>query len=162
MSRVAGASMSIFENDFSGGFKQILVQLRGQDAKQLAQLAEQLRADVQKIPGAVDIGLSSKGQKPELEVELHRGVAGSLGVTVGQVAQSLRPAFAGIDAGDWIDPTGKSRDVTVRLAPEARRRAVDLEQLPLVVMGPNGVPSTLRSARWPTSRKEWAQRSSIT
>ncbi|HEU4994805.1 MAG TPA: efflux RND transporter permease subunit [Gemmatimonadaceae bacterium] len=143
MNRVAGASMSIFENDFSGGFKQILVQLRGQDAKQLAQVAEQLRAEVQKIPGAVDIGLSSKGQKPELEVELHRGVAGALGVTVGQVAQSLRPAFAGIDAGDWIDPTGKSRDVTVRLAPEARRRAVDLEQLPLVVVGPNGAPSTL-------------------
>ena len=143
MNRVAGATMSIFENDFSGGFKQILVQLRGQDSKVLAQFAEQVRAEVQKIPGAVDIGLSSKGQKPELEVELHRGVAGSLGVTVGQVAQSLRPAFAGIDAGDWIDPTGKQRDVTVRFAPEARRRAADLEQLPLVVMGPNGVLSTL-------------------
>ena len=47
------------------------------------------------MPGAVDIGLSTKGQKPELEIELNRGVAGSLGLTVGQVAQSLRPAFAG-------------------------------------------------------------------
>ena len=37
-----------------------------------------------------------------------------------QVAQSLRPAFAGIDAGDWVDPTGETRDVTVRLTPEAR------------------------------------------
>ena len=44
---------------------------------------------------------------------------------VGQVAQALRPAFAGIDAGDWVDPVGETRDVTVRLAPEARtaRRA---------------------------------------
>ena len=58
-----------------------------------------VRAEVEKVPGAVDIGLSTKGQKPELEVELNRGVAGSLGLTVGQVAQSLRPAFAGIDAG---------------------------------------------------------------
>jgi HAE1 family hydrophobic/amphiphilic exporter-1 len=143
MSRVAGATMSVFENDFSGGFKQIMVQLRGQDSKVLAAFAEVVRAEVQKIPGAVDIGLSSKGQKPELNVELNRGVAGSLGVTVGQVAQSLRPAFAGIDVGDWIDPTGKSRDVTVRLSPESRRRAADLEQLPLVVMGPNGEPSTM-------------------
>ncbi len=143
MSRVAGATVSIFTNDFSGGFKQILVQIRGQDAKALGQVAEQIRAEVQKIPGAVDIGLSSKGQKPELEVELKRGVAGSLGVTVGQVAQSLRAAFAGLDAGDWIDPTGKSRDVTIRLAPESRRRAADLEQLPLVVFGPNGAPSTM-------------------
>src|SRR6185436_4762202 len=89
------------------------------------------------------IGLSSKGQKPELEVSLARGIAGSMGVTVGQVAQSLRAAFAGLDAGDWIDPTGKSRDVTIRLAPESRRRATDLEQLPLVIMGPNGVPSMM-------------------
>jgi HAE1 family hydrophobic/amphiphilic exporter-1 len=143
MNRVAGATMSVFENDFSGGFKQIMVQIRGQNSAEIAQVAEQVRAEVVKVPGAVDIGLSSKGQKPELNVELNRGVAGSLGVTVGQVAQSLRPAFAGIDVGDWIDPTGKSRDVTVRLSPEARRRAVDLEQLPLVVLGPNGTPSTL-------------------
>jgi HAE1 family hydrophobic/amphiphilic exporter-1 len=143
MNRVAGATMSVFENDFSGGFKQILVQIRGQDSKVLSQVAEDIRAEVQKIPGAVDIGLSSKGQKPELNVELNRGVAGSMGVTVGQVAQSLRPAFAGIDVGDWIDPTGKARDVTVRLTPESRQRAADLEQLPLVVVGPNGAPSTL-------------------
>jgi hydrophobic/amphiphilic exporter-1 (mainly G- bacteria), HAE1 family len=143
MNRVAGATVSVFTSDFSGGFKQILVQVRGQDAGELALVAEQLRAEIAKIPGAVDIGLSSKGQKPELNVELNRGVAGALGVTVGQVAQSLRPAFAGIDVGDWIDPAGKSRDVTVRLAPEARRRAADLEQLPLVVMGPNGAPSTM-------------------
>jgi HAE1 family hydrophobic/amphiphilic exporter-1 len=143
MNRVAGATVSVFTSDFSGGFKQILVQVRGQDAGELATVAEKLREEIAKVPGAVDIGLSSKGQKPELNVELNRGVAGALGVTVGQVAQSLRPAFAGIDVGDWIDPTGKSRDVTVRLSPEARRRAADLEQLPLVVMGPNGAPSTM-------------------
>jgi HAE1 family hydrophobic/amphiphilic exporter-1 len=143
IARVAGATMSVFENDFSGGFKMILVQIRGQDSKVLSQVAEQIRAEVEKIPGAVDIGLSSKGQKPELNVELNRGVAGSLGVTVGQVAQAMRVAFAGIDVGDWIDPTGKQRDVTIRLAPESRRRAADLEQLPLVVMGPSGAPSTM-------------------
>ena len=51
------------------------------------------------------------------------------------MAQSLRPAFAGIDAGDWVDPSGETRDVMVRLAPEARQRAEDLRQLPLMVPG---------------------------
>ena len=143
MSRVAGATVSVFENEFSGGFKQILIQINGQDPVALAQTADAIRAEIEKVPGAVDIGLSSKGQKPELNVELKRGIAGALGINVGQIAQSLRAAFAGIDVGDWIDPTGKSRNVTVRLAPESRRRAADLEQLPLVVMGPNGAPSTL-------------------
>jgi HAE1 family hydrophobic/amphiphilic exporter-1 len=140
---VAGATASVFTSDFGGGFKQIQLQIRGQDLTALSQAAEMVRAEVQRVPGAVDIGLSTKGQKPELEVELNRGVAGSLGVTVGQVAQSLRPAFAGIDAGDWVDPSGKSRDVTIRLNPESRTRASDLARLPLVVLGPNGAPSTL-------------------
>jgi HAE1 family hydrophobic/amphiphilic exporter-1 len=95
------------------------------------------------VPGAVDVGLSTKGQKPELNVELNRGVAGALGVTVGQVAQALRPAFAGIDAGDWQDPSGEMRDVEVRLVPESRQRASDLRQLPLLVQPPSGPPSTI-------------------
>ncbi|HEX4933664.1 MAG TPA: efflux RND transporter permease subunit, partial [Gemmatimonadaceae bacterium] len=113
------------------------------DAAKLTSASERALAVVRAVPNAVDVSLSSKGQKPELTVELDRGLAGSLGITVGQVAQSLRPAFAGIDAGDWQDPSGEMRDVVVRLAPEARRRAQDLRQLPLVVQGPNGAPSTL-------------------
>ncbi|HEY4304251.1 MAG TPA: efflux RND transporter permease subunit [Gemmatimonadaceae bacterium] len=141
--RMSGATVSVFTSDFGGGMKQIQLQLRGQDVQALAQAADLVKSEVQKIPGAVDIGLSTKGLKPELTIELNRGVAGSMGLTVGQVAQSLRPAFAGIDAGYWIDPTGKSRKVTVRLTPESRQRASDLERLPMVVQGANGVPSTM-------------------
>ncbi|HEY2162523.1 MAG TPA: efflux RND transporter permease subunit [Gemmatimonadaceae bacterium] len=141
--QMSGASISVFTNDFNGGFKTIQLQLRGQNVAALAQAADMVKAGVEKIPGAVDIGLSTKGQKPELEIDLNRGVAGSVGLTVGQVAQSLRPAFAGIDAGYWPDPSGKSRKVTVRLTPESRQRASDLERLPMVVVGPNGLPATL-------------------
>ncbi len=90
------------------------------------------------VPGAVDVGLSTRGQKPELEVALDRGLAGAVGVSVGQVAQTLRVAFAGLDAGDWIDPSGETRDVYVRLSPEARQRVSDLAALPLFVNGPDG------------------------
>ena len=50
-------------------------------------------------PGAVDVGLSTKGQKPELTVQVDRGLAGALGLSVGQVAQAIRPAFAGARRG---------------------------------------------------------------
>ncbi len=143
MARMSGATISVFTSDFNAGFKSIQLQLRGQDVNALAQAADMVKAGVEKIPGAVDIGLSTKGQKPELEIDLNRGVAGSMGLTVGQVAQSLRPAFAGIDAGYWIDPTGKSRKVTVRLNPESRGRASDLVQLPMAVNGPNGTPQMM-------------------
>jgi HAE1 family hydrophobic/amphiphilic exporter-1 len=93
---------------------------------------------VREVPGAVDVDLSTRGQKPEVEIEIDRALAGSIGVTAGQVAQALRPAFAGIDVGDWVDPSGETRDVTVRFEPEARTRTADLSTLPLNVAGADG------------------------
>jgi HAE1 family hydrophobic/amphiphilic exporter-1 len=137
VARIGGVSAWISKDTF-GNQKEIQVQLRGPDISELNRLAPKLADMLRATPGAVDVGLSTKGQKPEIEVELDRPLAGTLGVTVGQVAQSLRPAFAGIDAGDWVDPLGKTRDVTVRLVPEARASVADLESLPLMVPGPAG------------------------
>src|SRR5215204_4513658 len=139
---LAGAKIAVLATDWGGGMKQVQLQVRGNNTDELAEYSERALKAVEQVPGAVDVSLSTKGQKPELTVDLNRGVAGSIGVTVGQVAQALRPAFAGIDAGDWQDPSGEMRDVYVRLAPDARKRAADLRQLPLVIQGPNGVPTT--------------------
>ncbi len=136
--RIAGADISVFTNDFAGAEKQIQLQLRGQDLEQLQPVAEQFLAAVREVPNAVDVGLSTRGQKPELDVTVDRGLAGSLGLTVGAVAQSLRPAFAGIEVGDWVDPSGETRDVRVRFSEEARARASDLEQIPISVGAPGG------------------------
>jgi len=75
-------------------------------------------------------GLSGfdQGQKPELNVELNRGLAGTLGVTVGQVAQRYVQHSPESRPGDWVDPSDETREVNVRLAPESRQRAADLEQ----------------------------------
>ncbi len=123
--------------------KQIQVQVRGTDTRELTRIADEVIAQVRQVPGAVDVGFSTRGQKPELDVRIDRALAGTLGVTVADVAQTLRPAFAGIDAGDWVDPTGKTRDVTIRLTPEARQRASDLSSLPITVQGPQGLPASL-------------------
>jgi hydrophobic/amphiphilic exporter-1 (mainly G- bacteria), HAE1 family len=131
---LSGVSVSL-STGFNPGEKQIQLQVYGTDAKELTRLAQAVADQVRQTPGAVDISLSTKGQKPELDVQLDRGLAGSLGVTVGEVAQALRPAFAGIDVGDWIDPSGETRDVTIRLAPESRALVGDLESLPLPVGG---------------------------
>ncbi|MCB9685595.1 MAG: efflux RND transporter permease subunit [Alphaproteobacteria bacterium] len=139
--RLAGVQASV-----QGGFgpqKQIAVELSGPDMDVLQQIAHQLEEKVKQIPGAVDVGLSTGGEKPELEVTLDRDLAASVGLTVGAVAQSLRPAFAGIDVGDWVDPQGETRDVRVRFEQDARRRPEDLASVPLVVLGPDGRPATI-------------------
>jgi len=142
---IAGVTTTVFSSGFGGGEKQIQVNLRGPDLGVLTEVGERIAAEVRQVPGAADVGTSTGGQKPELDVQLNRGLAGSLGVTLGQVAQALRPAFAGIDASDWVDPSGRTRNVFVRLAPESRRNVADLAQLPLVV----GVPGTPTMAMLP-------------
>jgi HAE1 family hydrophobic/amphiphilic exporter-1 len=135
--------MSSISGGWNPGEKAIQIQIKGQQAGELTRLAQQVANEVRQVPGAVDVDLSTKGQKPELEVQIDRGLAGSLGLTVGQVAQALRPAFAGLDVGDWVDPSGETRDVWIRMAPESRTVVADLESMPLVVSGPDGTVKTI-------------------
>jgi len=131
--RIGGSDVSVFTNDFAGQEKQISIELRGTDKAALQIVADQYLTALKTTRGAVDVALSTKGQKPELTVQVDRALAASLGLSVGQVAQAIRPAFAGLDAGDWVDPTNQTRKVMVRLAPEARARGTDLAQLPIAL-----------------------------
>jgi len=140
--RLSGVTAYISTGGF-GAQKQIQIQLIGPDTDVLNGLAERVADLVREVPGAVDVGLSSKGQRPEIEVALDRDLAGRLGVTAAMLAQALRPAFAGVDAGRWIDPDGETRDVVVRLGAKWRERPEDLEALPLSLpaQGAEGAPT---------------------
>jgi len=136
IARVGGAlTYTYAAGTLAGNQKQLQLQVQGPDANLLTRLAEQIGDSVRATPGAVDVGLSTKGQTPELGVHVNRALASSLGVSLAQLATSLRFAFAGVDAGTWVDPSGISRYVKVRLSPESRARTSDLAQLPIVVAG---------------------------
>jgi HAE1 family hydrophobic/amphiphilic exporter-1 len=128
--RMSGVTAYI-TTGFGGGFRQIQVQLIGEDTDVLNGIAARVADEVRKVPGAVDVGLSSKGQRPEVEVIPDRQLAGQLGISAATLAQAVRPAFAGLEAGRWIDPDGETRDVVVRLAADWRQRPEDLEALPI-------------------------------
>ncbi len=132
---IGGIKTYVFTNPWGAAQKEIQLQIRGTNDASMDQAAEMIEDVVQHTKGAVDVGLSTKGQKPEIEVDLRRGLIGTMGLTAGQTAQSLMPAFAGLKTGDWVDPTGKTRDVTVRLAAPARENPADLLQVPIVVGG---------------------------
>jgi len=133
MRSIGGATAYTFASGFGGAQKQLQLQLQGPDQNTLNRYAEQIRRIVASTPGAVDVGLSTRGQKPEVDVRVNRGLAGTLGVSLNQLATSLRFAFAGVDAGTWVDPSGISRYVHVRLAPSARENAADLATLPVMI-----------------------------
>jgi len=121
----------------NGAVKPVQIQFYGPDVRRLMEITTAYMEKMKKIPGAVDVGLSEQEPKDELRIDLDRGLANQLGISVGDAAQSLRVAFAGVEAGDWVDPTGESRDVAVRLHPDDRVDASNIEHLPIAVSGTN-------------------------
>ena len=135
MARLVGAEYVVIDDLNSGVQKPVQIQFSGPDARRLMDIATTYMAQLRQVPGAVDVGLSEQDPKDEIQIELHRGLANSLGISVGDAALALRVAFAGIEVGDWVDPTGEARDVAVRLHPDDRVSAANIEHLPITVSG---------------------------
>jgi HAE1 family hydrophobic/amphiphilic exporter-1 len=137
MARLVGAEYVVLDDLNNGVRKPVQIQFSGPDSRRLMAITSDFMQKLAKVPGAVDVGLSEQDPKDELKIELDRGLANSLGIAVGDAAQALRVAFAGVEVGDWVDPTGESRDVSVRLHPDDRVDAANIERLPIAVGGSN-------------------------
>jgi HAE1 family hydrophobic/amphiphilic exporter-1 len=137
MARLVGAEYVVLDDLNNGVRKPVQIQFSGPDSRRLMAITSDFMEKLKNVPGAVDVGLSEQDPKDELKIELDRGLANSLGIAVGDAAQALRVAFAGVEVGDWVDPTGESRDVSVRLHPEDRVDAANIERLPIAVGGSN-------------------------
>jgi hydrophobic/amphiphilic exporter-1 (mainly G- bacteria), HAE1 family len=135
LARLIGGEYVVLDDIDNGIAKPVQIQFYGPDSRRLMALTNDFMEKMQQIPGAVDVGLSELEPKDELRIELDRGLASQLGISEGDAAQALRVAFAGVEVGDWIDPAGQSRDVEVRLHPEDRVEASNIEHLPIGVSG---------------------------
>jgi len=135
LKRLVGAEYVVLDDLNNGAQKPVQIQFYGEDSRRLMEITSDFMAKVRTIPGAVDVGLSEQEPKDELRIELRRGLASQLGISMSDAAQALRVAFAGVEVGDWVDPVGESRDVAVRLHPEDRITASNLELLPIGVAG---------------------------
>ncbi|MBI2379752.1 MAG: efflux RND transporter permease subunit [Gammaproteobacteria bacterium] len=133
ITRLIGAEYTVSDNLNGGdGGKPLNIQFRGPDSRKLTELVSAYLQKLKQVPGAVDVTLSTQAPKPELQVQLDRSLASSLGISMNDAAQALRVAFAGVELGDWIDPTGETRNVFVRIDPKERMSVQDLERLPLL------------------------------
>ncbi|HET9453531.1 MAG TPA: efflux RND transporter permease subunit, partial [Gemmatimonadaceae bacterium] len=132
LAKMYGVRTSVLLSGGLGGAQAPLqVEIRGPDARELQRIAQRVQAEVQKIPGIVDVQSSIGAPKPEYRVEVNREIANRVGLDVGQVATTIRPLMAGQVATRWEDPSGEERDVVVQVAPEFRRSLADVAQIPV-------------------------------
>ncbi|MEO8390095.1 efflux RND transporter permease subunit, partial [Polaromonas sp.] len=118
--------------DAVGGNKQVEFSLQGPDLKELERLTRAINEKIRGIPGLVDLDSSVKADKPVIEIDVRRDAASDLGLSVSQIAASLRTLVAGQTVGNWRAPDDQTYDVNVRLAPDARNAPEDLERLPFM------------------------------
>ncbi|MBC7610867.1 MAG: efflux RND transporter permease subunit [Polaromonas sp.] len=130
--------------DSVGGNKQVEFSLQGPDLKELERLSQVIANKIRGIPGLVDLDSSVKADKPVVEVNVRRDAASDLGLSVAQIAASLRTLVAGQTVGNWRAPDDQTYDVNVRLSPDARNSPQDLERLSFTssAMGNNADGST--------------------
>jgi HAE1 family hydrophobic/amphiphilic exporter-1 len=139
VNRLVGAEYVVLDDLNNGAQKPVQIRFSGAESRKLLELTNEFMARLRLIPGAVDVGLSEQDPQNELKIELDRGLANAMGISVNDAAQALRVAFAGVEVGDWVDPAGETRDVAVRLHPSDRVDASNIERLPIAVSGSNGM-----------------------
>jgi len=127
MPPVPGAEELTFQSSLFSVGDPIHVQLAMSDVAALQVAAEELKADLAKIPGVVDIADSHRNGKEEIKLSLLPS-AEPLGITLEALSRQVRQAFYGAEA----QRVQRGRDdvrVMVRYPRSQRRSLADLENL---------------------------------
>ncbi len=105
--------------------------ITGPDSDRLAKFSEKVRRAATEIPGIVDVDITLRLDKPELLVGIERERAASLGVSVQEVADTLRVAVGGDErVSRYRDATvDDAYDVELRLVGIDRRDTESISQL---------------------------------
>ncbi|KAA1054771.1 efflux RND transporter permease subunit [Azospirillum argentinense] len=129
LSAIPGVQIGIGIPGVGGVQKQIQVSVQGRDIAELDRIGKQVTTAMAGIRGFVDVDVSLKAAKPTLSVRLDRDLASDLGVGTAQVANTLRPLFAGDKVSTWKAPDGETYDVLVRLPESDRVGRADLDRI---------------------------------
>lgn len=113
-----------------GGFRNANIQfvISGPGLDKLQQYSDQMLEKMKTIPDVVDLDTTLVSGKPELRVVIDRARAADLGVTVGDIAQTLNIFVAGQDVSTFNIGTDQY-DVNVRATGEFRKSADDLKRM---------------------------------
>ncbi|MGE3630360.1 MAG: efflux RND transporter permease subunit, partial [Sandaracinaceae bacterium] len=93
--------------------------LSGPDLALLEQYANHIVEGIEHFPGVADAGHTFVTGRPAYSVRIDRRRAADLGVSVSDIAQTLRVLVAGVDVGDFAEG-GEQFDIYLQALPEER------------------------------------------
>jgi len=116
------------------------IEVSGEDFDQIVRITEELTdmlreaSESGEIPGLVDVQNNISGGYPEYRVLIDQEKANQFGLSISDIAQTVRIAINGIDASTFRDGEDEY-DIVVRLREEDRSDIQNLEQLTINNMG---------------------------
>ncbi|MCX6356842.1 MAG: efflux RND transporter permease subunit [Candidatus Aureabacteria bacterium] len=113
------------------GGKEIQVEVIGHSFAETGAVAEQIKAVMEKVPGAVDVSISRELKRPELRIAVNREKAAALGLNMRTIADTIKSYIEGSSATRYRE-SGDTYDIYVRLNEASRSKREDVESLIVV------------------------------
>lgn len=120
----------------------LVVSIYGYDLKKGEEIARKLETIMNGIGNVSDVRISREEGLPEYRIHIDRDIAALYGLSVGQVGQSIKRAFAGEEAANVIIK-GEEVGVLIRLKKEQRLTKRDLDLINITT--PSGINIPLSS-----------------
>ncbi|MBF8258456.1 MAG: efflux pump, RND family, inner and outer membrane protein [Actinobacteria bacterium] len=130
---IPGILPSIVEVGRMSGEKPLMVNIRGEDIALLKRYAAELKNEMYRIPGIVDLEATLEHDIPEFRLLVDRSRAADLGVTTNDVVRTVGALVGGQAVSTYEDEDGDSVDVRVRLPLAMRQDPSQVERLRLAV-----------------------------
>lgn len=141
--RIPGAEqISVVVGDSHGPGGGLTKEVQGQNMNDILKEANIVAEIIKKTPGAIDVDISYKQNKPESRVIVDRLRAAQIDMTVAQVATAARTAIDGDDTAK-LRESGTEYPIRVRFAHSERNEASDVGNL--IVASRDGAPIYLRN-----------------
>jgi cobalt-zinc-cadmium resistance protein CzcA len=121
----------------TGARGDLAVKIFGPDLKKLAELAGQIKAALEKVPGAAEVITVSNATVDYLEVKVDRMMAGRTRLSVGRIEDELRALLEGTPSGIVSEP-GRRTNIVIR-GPEDARNAPEQFALTQLAAGDGGL-----------------------
>ena len=132
---IAGAEITVTSQDMMGlyamgGGGPISVQIHGDDIDLLKTIADDVAAVVRSVAGTREVETSFEEGRPEIQVRIRRDKAASLGLTAGQIAQTIDMAVDG-QVVTRYRVGGDEIDIVVQLKEDQRQTLSAIEGIRL-------------------------------
>ncbi len=153
--RIKGLKLSFMDMSglmMGGALTPIEIKIFGKDLGKLKSISQDISQKIVNVNGLRDINTTYKEGKPELNIKIDREKASYLGLTVGQIAATVKNSMQGVVATQ-LRVGGEETDIRVRYAKKYRDTLQKVTDLTIVSPAGSQIPlkqvATITRSRGP-------------